>query len=280
MTIMAKKNEIQTVEPKNWALMKKDGVERIRNMVEIMREDPDAYTVDSSILNVIKTPGGESKNFELPDGSATSELDVIILFTNARRAMYAQSYEESGGNAFPICTGSIVQLADVGKGEPSTAWRGFGAGRNETNPDGNCDSCAFSRFKNAKIDPDASDEEKKKAAEESKPDCGQQLQIYMLTADSKLPVICQAPVTAIKHARKFFSQNVMDQGLKYSQYITRIGLDIVPNASGLKHALFTFEFIRALTPDECGLVDVLAAEFKPLFKNTIIVGGKPVDVKD
>jgi len=259
---MTSKKEIQVIEAADYQLMRTEGLDQINTIVEAMRDDPDAYAIDASILSIIKAPTGGASFVELPNGEPSKSFDCIFLFVHGRRAYFEKSFDESGGSEPPVCVGSQVTVNNPAPNEPSRQWRGFGVGVNASNPNGRCDVCEFAKF----------------SKDDKRPKCREQLQIFMLLPDSTLPVVLQIPVTSIKDAKRFVSSMMIAHRKSYTGYITRVSLVADKNADGIEYQRFAFEFVKTLTDKQSVTAKTLADGFKPLFKNTIIIDGATVDM--
>ena len=152
-------------------------------------------------LDRITVPLGGVLNWTVPtlEGEdSTKEIEGIIVYQTPPRA-YWKTGMEVGGNTPPDCSS---RDGDIGYGDPG----------------GVCDICPLNQWGSA-------DGGTGKA-------CKEKRMLFMLRANSLLPVVIQAPSTSLQAVRKYLWR-LTSESLPYWSVITKLSLEKAQSSTGI-----------------------------------------------
>ena len=186
------------------------------NALDIISENLKNQPLSYNLFDVIKSPSGGATVFTVPGLSGDEiqkELSGIILDYTTPRA-YWDTPDPIEGTP-PVCFSrdSLVSC--------------------EGNP---CNRCQFNTFGSKDGDSPA------KACKES-------VQIFLLRPDNIMPVIVRVPVTSKLIFQRYMAR-LIGKMIPISGVITRITLEKATSKAGKPYALYNFEAVSVLSPEE------------------------------
>ena len=203
----------------------------------------------------VPTGGLTSWNVESAEGQkSVKTLKGIIVAQALTRALYASSYEDSGGEEPALCfsadsiTGNInanpeikvpEKLKDIGM------------------PSGECDNCPFSKFGT----------KPKRDGFGRGQACQQRRLLMLLTAESCIPLLVSIPAGGLRNAKKYLV-DLQAMGLEYWQTETSIELVQDKNRDGIKFSRPVFKMNEKLPLDACKQVKRYLESFNSQIKET------------
>ena len=208
---------------------------------EALRENLDGAGLSVFDLDRIKVPSGGSKTWTVPtmEGEVeTQDLQGIIIYNKVVRQYYENPF--AGGGQPPEC---FSNDGHTGIGTPG----------------GDCDSCYLSKFG---------------AGNDGKTACKERRLFFVLLPDSALPVLLNAPPSALKNARTYLLK-LSGVGKKYFQVITRFVLTKDKSTDGIDYSKLSF----ALAGDapSPAILEAYAKSFRSVVEAT---PPKPVVAED
>ena len=188
----------------SFSLMQAD----IKQTVAVLRENL-ASGMSEFDLDRVTVPAGGGTVWSIPglEGNVNSEIvSGVIIYYKDPRAYWRESFDESGGGTPPDC---------------SSATGDFGIG----DPGGACARCPLAAFGTAR-----------KGEKEGRGQaCKQMRQLFMLTADSIIPLVVTAPPTSLK-AIKNFMLRLAGKSLPYYAVTVELRLTGTKNKDGIKYS--------------------------------------------
>lgn len=186
----------------------------------------------------VKIPAGGSTTWLVPpDDAPVKEIEGIVIYQHATRALFKQSENGTISNDPPLC------VAEMGKvGIPAQGSGLIG---------GTCDDCPSSKYGTAKTG---------KGQE-----CKAGQRIYMLTQGSILPFLLQLSPSSIAPWHKYMISLINTQQL-VSAVVTRIVLEKVVGGPA-PYARIIPSAVRTLTVDEQKFVADYAANIVPVLRS-------------
>jgi len=203
------------------------------NALDIISGNLKNQPLSYQLFDIIKSPSGGATVFSVPGLSgeeAEKELTGIILDYTTPRAYWE--------NPEPI------------EGEPPVCWSRDSVVSHEGNP---CAHCPHNDF-GSKEDSNA------KACKES-------VQIILLRPDNIMPVIVRVPVSSKMIFLRYMAR-LVGKMFPISGVVTRITLEKATSKAGKPYALYNFETVNALNPDEAARAKAFGAKFMEIM-NTV-----------
>jgi hypothetical protein len=187
----------------------------------------------------VKIPAGGSTTWLVPpDDAPQKELEGIVIYQHATRALFKQSENGTISNDPPLC---VADMGKVGIPAPESGLLG-----------GACDDCPNSKYGSA-------GQGKKGQA------CKAGQRVYMLTQGSILPILLQLSPSSIAPWHKHMISLINTQQL-VSNVVTRISLEKVTGGPA-PYARIIPSVVRALTADEQKFVADYAANIVPVLRS-------------
>lgn len=201
------------------------------NALDVITENLKNQPLSLSLFDVVKSPSGGSTVFAVPGLSgeeAEKELTGIILDYTTPRA-YWENPEPIEGEP-PVCFSPDSLVSHNGKP---------------------CSHCPYNDFgSNAKEDSNA------KACKES-------VMLFLLRPGSILPLIVRVPVTSKLIFQRYLTR-LIGKMIPLSSVVTRITLEKATSKGGKPYALYNFEAVSSLTPEEAANARAFGTKFTEL----------------
>ena len=186
------------------------------NALEIVKENLKNQPLSPELLDIVKSPSGGSTVFSVPGlngDEAEKELVGIVLDYTTPRA-YWDTPDPVEGTP-PVCLSVDSIISHDGKACARCPYNDFGSKDGETNA---------------------------KACKES-------VLLFLLRPDNILPLLIRVPVTSKPRFLKYMVR-LVGSLTPISGVVTRITLEKATSKTGKPYALFNFEAISVLTPEE------------------------------
>lgn len=197
------------------------------NSMDIIRENLKHQPLSLQLFDVVKSPSGGSTVFSVPGLSgeeAEKELKGIILEYMTPRA-YWDSPDPVEGTP-PICLSNDSIISCDGKV---------------------CARCPYNDYGSKDGDSNA------KACKES-------VLLFLLRQDNILPLLVRIPVTSKYRFLKYMTR-LIGTMTPITGVVTRITLEKATSKSGKPFALFNFEAVTTLSPEETTLAKAFGRQF-------------------
>lgn len=223
-------------------------------------------------LPTIKIPSGGAKNWELPDGTATQEIEAILLHRQPVRAYWARSFAEDGGGAPPDCS-SLDNI--TGRGN-----NGTNLGSNMQtfyNPDGSeyytgehdCSTCPLAEYGTARND---------KGEAAAGKACRQITRLFLMFPDSILPTLLSLPPSSYREAQNY-TISIAARGKRYSEIVTGIGLVQDKSKAGITYSKAVFRAIGTISPEEAARIRQYRLDLLPRLTAAPVIQSEVVSVE-
>ena len=206
----------------------------------------------------VPTGGGLAWMVEKLNGQESiKELTGIILSQALPRALYASTFEESGGQEPAVClsndsiTGHLNSEA-LPKGEFPERLVKIG------NPTGHCENCPFAQW-GTKLKGDGSFGHGQM--------CQQRRVLLFLTPETSMPLLVSIPPSGLKNIKHYLVE-LQSVGLKHWQIVTRIGLMPDKNADGIKFSRPVFILSGVIPQDNWEQITTYMKDFKAQLATT------------
>lgn len=197
------------------------------NALEILKENLKNQQLSFQLFDIVKSPSGGSTVFSVPGlagDEAEKELTGIILDYTTPRA-YWDTPDPVEGTP-PVCLSRNSIISEDGKP---------------------CSHCPFNDFGSKDGDSGA------KACKES-------VLIFLLRPNNIIPLLVRIPVTSkmlfLKYTTRLLSTLTPISGV-----VTRITLEKVTSKQGKPYALYHFEAVSALSPEEAATAKAFGQKF-------------------
>jgi len=198
------------------------------NALDIISENLKNQPLSLSLFDVVKSPSGGATVFAVPGLSgddAEKELTGIILDYTTPRAYW--------------------DTPDPVEGEPPVCWSQDSLVSHEGKP---CNRCVYNDFgSNIKENSNA------KACKES-------VQIFLLRPDNIMPIIVRIPVSSKLIFQRYMTR-LIGRMIPLSGVVTKITLEKATSKAGKPYALYNFEAVSALTPEEAANARAFGSKF-------------------
>jgi hypothetical protein len=184
----------------------------------------------------LKIPAGGSTTWLVPpDDAPLKEIEGIVIYQHATRALFKQNDDGTISNDPPLC---VAEMGKVGVPAPDSGILG-----------GSCEDCPYSKYGSA-------GKGKKGQA------CKAGQRIYMLTQGSILPFVLQLSPSSLAPWHKYMINLINTQQL-VNNVVTRISLEKVTGGPA-PYARIIPAAVRALAPEEQKFVADYAASIIPV----------------
>lgn len=192
--------------------------------------------LSTSMFPKVVVPSGGSTAWQVPTVSGEKNMDAlvgVVVYSQPARAYYKIPYDEAGVTKTPPDCSSLNGLVGVGL------------------PGGQCFKCPLNQFETAL-------KGKGKA-------CADLRLMFMLGADSILPMMIKLPPTSVKHADTYLARlaGTLDA---YTDVVTAITLKKDKNDAGVAYSEAQFAMVRRLNDDERKVVEY----FHTLVKDLVV----------
>ena len=197
------------------------------NALEIIRENLKNQPLSFELFDIVKSPSGGSTVFSVPGISgdnAEKELTGIVLDYATPRA-YWDTPEPVEGTP-PVCLSKNSVVSQDGKVCARCPYNDFGSKDGESNA---------------------------KACKES-------VLIFLLRPNNILPLLVRVPVTSKVRFLKYTAR-LAGNMTPISGVVTRITLEKATSKGGKPYALFNFEAVSVLDPEESARAKTYAKQF-------------------
>jgi len=206
------------------------------NALEIIQENLKKQPLSFQIFDIVKSPSGGSTVFSVPGLSgdeAAKELTGIILNYTTPRA-YWDTPDPVEGTP-PVCFSRDSITSEDGKA---------------------CIHCPFNTYGSKDGDSNA------KACKES-------VVLFLLRPDNIMPLLVRIPVTSKLIFLRYMAR-LIGKMIPLSGVVTRITLDKATSKAGKPYALYNFETVSILDPEEAAQARNFGQQFMELVDVTSI----------
>ena len=207
------------------------------NAFDIIRENLKNQPMSLDLFDIVKSPSGGSTVFTVPGLSgdeAEKELTGIILDYTTPRA-YWDTPDPVEGTP-PVCLSQNSIISHDGKACAHCPYNDFGSKDGETNA---------------------------KACKES-------VLLFMLRPNNILPLLIRIPVTSKARFLKYTAR-LVGSLCPINGVVTKITLEKATSKAGKPYALFNFEAVSELTPEETALAKNYAKHFMEIVNSDVLV---------
>ena len=197
---------------------------------EIIRENLKRQPISLDLFDTVKSPSGGSTVFSVPGltgDEAERELTGIVLDYSTPRA-YWDSPDPVEGTP-PTCMSADSIISNDGKA---------------------CLRCPFNDFGS-------------KDGESNAKACKESVLLVLLRPNSILPLLVRVPVTSKKRFLRYTTR-LAGALTPVNSVVTRITLERATSKGGKPYALFKFEALRKLDPQEAAGASAYAQQFTEL----------------
>ena len=197
------------------------------NALEIIKENLKNQPLSYDLFDVVKCPSGGATVFEVPGlagAEAEKELVGIVLDYTTPRAYWDTSDPVEGTP--PVCMSHDSLISQDGK---------------------ICSRCPFNDFGSKDGDSNA------KACKES-------VLLFLLRPQSIMPLLIRVPVTSKPRFLRYMTR-LVGTLTPLNGVVTKITLEKATSKAGKPYALFNFEAISVLSPEESANARAFAEQF-------------------
>ena len=201
------------------------------NALDIIKENLKSQPLSVQLFDVVKAPSGGSVVFSVPGLSGDEvekELTGIILNYTTPRAYWESADPVEG--APPTCTSPNSITSHDGKV---------------------CAHCPFNDFGS-------------KDGESNAKACKEFVLLFLLRPDNALPLLVRIPVSSKTRFLRY-STRLLSSLTPISGVVTRITLEKATNKTGKPYAVYNFEAVSVLSPEEAAQAKVFAQRFMEAF---------------
>jgi len=198
------------------------------NALEIINENLKSQPLSYQLFDVIKSPSGGTIAFTVPGLSGDEiekELTGIILDYTTPRAYWTTPDPVEGTPPDCYSRDSIISY----EGKP-------------------CHQCVYNDFGS------------KNGGETNAKACKEQVQILLLRPDNIMPVIIRVPVSSKLLFQKYMIR-LIGKMIPLSGVVTKITLEKATNKTGQPFAIYNFEAIQQLSPEEAANAKAFGQKF-------------------
>ena len=207
------------------------------NALDIIRSNLKSQPLSFDLFDVVKSPSGGSTVFSVPGLSgdeAEKELTGIILDYTTPRA-YWDTPDPVEGTP-PVCLSQNSIISHDGKACALCPYNDFGSKDGETNA---------------------------KACKES-------VLLFLLRPNNIIPLLVRVPVTSKPRYLKYATR-LLSTLTPISSVVTKISLEKATSKSGKPYALFNFEAVSKLSPEEAAQAKAFGQQFMEIVNATALV---------
>jgi hypothetical protein len=205
------------------------------NALDIISENLKNQPLSHGLFDIVKSPSGGATVFSVPGISgeeAEKELTGIILAFTTPRA-YWETAEPVEGEP-PICFSRDSLVSHEGKP---------------------CSRCQFNDFGS------------KNGGDSNGKACKESVLLYLLRPDNIIPLIVRVPVSS-KLIFLRYTTRLVSSLTPISGVVTRITLEKATSKQGKPYALYNFEAVSTLTPEEAANAKAYGQKFVELLNTT------------
>lgn len=197
------------------------------NAIDIIRANLKSQPLTMQFFDVVKSPSGGSTVFSVPGlagDEAEKELTGIILDYTTPRA-YWDTLDPVEGTP-PVCYSPDSLISADGKA---------------------CAHCPYNTFGS-------------KDGESNAKACKESVALFLLRPDNIMPIIVRVPVTSKLIFQRYMAR-LIGKMMPLSGVVTRITLEKATSKGGKPYALYHFEAVSALSPEEAAKAREYAGQF-------------------
>ena len=205
-----------------------------RNTLSIIRENLKNQPLSLDLFDIVKSPSGGATVFSVPGlagDEAEKELTGIILDYTTPRA-YWDTPDPVEGTP-PVCMSQNSIISHDGKA---------------------CAPCPYNDFGS-------------KDGESGAKACKESVLLFLLRPDSVLPLLVRVPVTSKPRFLKYATR-LLSTLTPVSSVVTKITLEKATSKQGKPYALFNFQTVDTLSPDEAEKARMFGQQFMEIV-NTV-----------
>lgn len=198
--------------------------------LNIIRENLKSQLMTYDLFDVVKSPTGGSTVFTVPGltgDEPEKELVGIILDYTTPRAYWTSADPVEGTP--PDCMSADSVISHDGKA---------------------CAACPFNDFGS-------------KDGESTAKACKESVLLFLLRPNSIMPLLVRVPVTSKPRFLKYMAR-LVGTLTPISGVVTRISLEKATSKSGKPYALFNFNAVSVLSPEEAALAKEFARQFSEM----------------
>ena len=207
------------------------------NALDLIRSNLKSQPLSFDLFDVVKSPSGGSTVFSVPGLSgdeAEKELTGIILDYTTPRAYWTSSDPVEGTP--PDCLSSNSIISHDGKACALCPYNDFGSKDGETNA---------------------------KACKES-------VLLFLLRPNNVIPLLVRIPVTSKARYLKYATR-LLSTLTPISSVVTKITLEKATSKGGKPYALFNFEAVDRLSPEEAAQAKAFGQQFMEIVNAAALV---------
>lgn len=200
------------------------------NTLDIIRANLKSQPLSVDLFDIVKSPSGGATVFEVPGlagNEAEKELTGIVLDYTTPRA-YWDTPDPVEGTP-PTCMSQNSIISHDGKACAHCPYNDFGSKDGESNA---------------------------KACKES-------VLLFLLRPDNIIPLLVRVPVTSKPRFLRYATR-LLSTLTPISSVVTKITLEKATSKQGKPYALFNFEAISALSPEEAAQAKTFGQQFVEL----------------
>ncbi|NBI10656.1 hypothetical protein D1641_11625 [Colidextribacter sp. OB.20] len=197
------------------------------NALEIIRSNLKSQPLTLDLFDLVKSPSGGSTVFEVPGlagNEATMELTGIVLDYTTPRA-YWDTPDPVEGTP-PVCMSQNSIISHDGK---------------------SCAMCPYNDFGS-------------KDGESNAKACKESVMLFLLRPNSIIPLLVRIPVTSKPRFLKY-STRLLSTLTPISSVVTKITLEKATSKQGKPYALFNFQTVGTLSPEEAAQAKAFGQQF-------------------
>lgn len=197
------------------------------NTLDIIRVNLKSQPLTLDLFDIVKSPSGGSTVFAVPGltgDEPAKELTGIILDYTTPRAYWDTPDPVEGMP--PVCLSQNSIISHDGKA---------------------CAHCPYNDFGS-------------KDGESSAKACKESVLLFLLRPNSIIPLLVRVPVTSKSRFLKY-STRLLSTLTPISSVVTKITLEKATSKGGKPYALFNFEAVSTLSPDEADHAKAYAKQF-------------------
>ncbi len=197
------------------------------NALDLIRANLKSQPLTLDLFDLVKSPSGGSTVFEVPGlagNDAVMELTGIVLDFTTPRAYWDTPDPVEG--TLPVCLSQNSIISQDGKA---------------------CALCPYNDFGSKDGDSNA------KACKES-------VLLFLLRPNSIIPLLVRVPATSKPRFLKY-STRLLSTLTPISSVVTKITLEKATSKQGKPYALFNFQTVATLTPEEAAQAKAFGQQF-------------------
>ena len=197
------------------------------NALDIIRANLKSQPLTLDLFDIVKSPSGGSTIFEVPGltgNEAATELSGIVLDYTTPRA-YWDTPDPVEGTP-PVCMSQNSIISHDGK---------------------SCAQCPFNDFGS-------------KDGESNAKACKESVLLFLLRPNSIIPLLVRIPVTSKPRFLKY-STRLLSTLTPISSVVTKITLEKATSKQGKPYALFNFQTVGTLSPEEAAQARTFGQQF-------------------